>query len=137
MIIARHKVVSFALLVAGLFIATASMAGSDRWMMNITEGKMGRLGLVHVSFVDQSGGLLDSKALQRMEIKVDGCDGGDVYKEASDYKYGYRPSDKKIGVFLLPESWKDRDVCFKVPGMGQVQSSFPASAEYKTSILSF
>jgi len=137
MIIAWHKIVSFALLVAGLFIVTASMAGSDKWMMSITEDKMDRMGLVHISFVDQSGVLLESEALKSMEIRADGCDSGQAYQVSQDYKYGYRPSDKKIGIFLEPESWKDRDVCFKVPGMGQVKSSFPASAEYNTSITSF
>jgi len=137
MTIAWHRMVSFGLLLAGLFIATASMAGSDKWMMSITEDKMDKMGLVHVSFVDQSGILLDSEALKSMEIRADGCDGSQAYQVSQDYKYGYRPLDKKIGVFLLPESWKNRDVCFKVPGVGQVKSSFPAATVRKTSILSF
>ncbi|MDX8412377.1 MAG: hypothetical protein R8K46_10990 [Mariprofundaceae bacterium] len=102
----------------------------------MTEDKMDKQGLVHVTFVDQSGGFLESESLKRMEIRADGCDGEQVYQVASDYKYGYRPSDKKIGIFLLPQSWESRNVCFKVPGVGQVKSTFPSNGG-NTSVLSF
>jgi len=137
MALESRKTISLSLLAAGLLFATASMAGSEKWMMSVTQNKMDEQGLVHVAFLDKSGDFLESEALKQMEIRVDGCDGTEVYKVAKDYKYGYRPSDKRIGVFLLPKSWQNRDLCFKVPGIGQVRSSFPASSESKSSTLSF
>jgi len=131
-----HKMVSFALLVAALLAATASLAGSDRWLMAITEDKMERYGLVHVSFTDPSGAVLESDALKAMEIRAGGCD-GQLFQVTHDYKFGYRPADKQVGIYLFPQSWAKRDLCFRVPGVGQVETSFPDADAGKTSTVSF
>jgi hypothetical protein len=104
--------------------ATPCYAGSDRWIMVMTPERMLREKLIHVQLFSPKGIRLESDALKQMLLREQDCDAGHTFAIALDYKMGYEPADKLIGIYLLAPSWENKTLCFNLPGIGKVVRSF-------------
>ena len=100
----------------------ASFAGSDRLIMAISPRLMIQEQLIHVRFFGPDSVVLESDALKQMTIQ--NCSSGQVFQVIKDFKIGYAPENKMVGVYLYPQAWKDNTLCFSVPGLGKVEKRF-------------
>lgn len=108
-------------------VAPDSFAGSDRWIMAMTPDRMVQEKLIHVRFVGSGGVALESDALKKMVIREQDCSSGHAFEMARDYKMGYAPENKLVGIYLYPRAWKDKTLCFSVPGLGKAEKSLTAA----------
>lgn len=114
---------------------STSFAGSERWLMAMTSERMLQEQLIHVRFLDSKGAVLESDALKQMVIREQNCSSGHVFEMARDYKMGYAPENKLIGIFLYPKMWQGKALCFSVPGIGKAEKSLTAEDNNGHSIL--
>jgi hypothetical protein len=111
-------------LLATLAIAPPSHAGSERLIMNMTAQRMAQEQLIHVRFVGRDGTALESNALQQIAIREQDCESGRAFEMTRDYKMGYEPEKRQVGIYLLPHAWKDKMLCFSIPGLGRIEKQF-------------
>lgn len=97
-----------------------SFAGSERWIMSMTPERMVQENLVHVRFIGADGAALESDAMKQMLVREQDCDSGRTYKMVKDYKMGYSPENRLVGIFLFHHAWQNKALCFSVPGVGKV-----------------
>lgn len=108
-------------------VTPSSFAGSERWIMVMTSERMVKENLIHVRFQGPDGVVLESDAMKQIVVREKDCDSGPAFKMVKDYKMGFSPEDKRVGIFLLPHVWQGKALCFNVPGVGKVEKSFAAS----------
>lgn len=113
---------------AMLVMPLSSLAGSDRLIMGMTMENMNRLNLVYVRFIGPAGETLEFEALKKMVVREQDCDTGHRFEMVKDYRAGYFPQNMMIGMYLSPYAWRDRTLCFSVPGVGKVEQKFDPSA---------
>ena len=123
------------LLVVMAGTASSSYAGSERWIMVMTPERMAQKNLVHVRFVGPDGGVLESDALKEMVIREQDCSSGRVFKMVKDYKMGFSPETKRVGIYLFPHVWKSKPLCFSVPNIGKAEKDLTAEENNARSIL--
>lgn len=112
------------LLVASLLAPlSVSVAGSERWIMAITPDRLENQNLIHVRFVDGKGLPVESEPLQTLVIKEDDCATGREFKIVEDYKLGFYPSPKLMGIYLPPGNWINKTLCFIVPKVGTMRTA--------------
>lgn len=104
-----------------LLSMTSSFAGSDRWIMVMTDQRMVQENLVFVKFSAADGSTLESDALKQMVIRKTDCDTGRTLEMITDYKMGYEPKKMQVGIYLYPHSWTNQPLCFSVPQLGKIQ----------------
>ena len=109
-------------IVAVLGVTPASFAGSDRLIMAISPGLVVQEQLVHVRFFGPDSAVLEYDALKDMAIHD--CSSGRAFEMVRDFKIGFAPENKMVGVYLYPQAWKNNTLCFSVPGHGKVEKSF-------------
>ncbi|MEW6312533.1 MAG: hypothetical protein AB1513_00555 [Pseudomonadota bacterium] len=115
---------SLTLLALLVTLAPASHAGSERLIMNMTAQRMAQEHLIHARFVSRDGTALESNALQQIAIREKDCESGRAFEMTRDYKIGYEPEKKQVGLYLLPHAWKDKTLCFSIPGLGRIEKQF-------------
>ncbi len=98
-------------------------AGSDRLIMGVPLEVIQAKQLIHIQFIDSSGSPLGSKLLKQGKVMVNGCDTKPLVL-GMDYKYGYFPSPKKVGIYLDSNVWRDREVCISLPGYAPFKELF-------------
>jgi len=108
-------------------LTPASFAGSDRWIMTMTSDRMAQEKLIHVRFLQSDGTSLESDALKAMVIREKNCSSGQTLKMVKYYKMGFAPVTKMVGIYLFPQAWQGKHLCFSVSGMGKVEKSFTAT----------
>lgn len=116
----------FVVVVAMAGVAPDSFAGSQRWIMAMTSERMVQENLIHVRFLGPNGTALESDAMKKIVVREQDCGTGRVFEMVKDYKMGYAPDNKLVGIYLFPHAWKDKALCFSVPGMGKVGKSLTA-----------
>ncbi len=104
-----------------LLSMTSGFAGSDRWIMVMTDQRMIQEDLVFVKFLAADGIQLESDALKQMVIRKADCDTGRTLEMIIDYKMGYEPKKMQVGIYLYPRSWTPQPLCFSVPQLGKIQ----------------
>lgn len=104
-----------------------SFAGSERWIMSMTQARMVQENLIHVRFVGPDGVALESNAMKKMVVREQDCDTGNTFKMVKDYKMGFSPDNKLVGIFLFPHTWKNKALCFSVPGVGKIEQDLTAA----------
>lgn len=109
-------------IVAMAGVAPASFAGSDRLIMAITSKRMLQEQLIHVRFFGPDSVALESDALKQMSIQS--CNSGHAFEMVNDFKIGYAPENKMVGIYLYPQAWKNNTLCFSIPGLGKVEKEF-------------
>lgn len=105
----------------------ASLAGSERWIMAMTSERMVQEKLIHVRFLGPDSAALESDALKQMVIREQDCSSGHAFEMARDYKMGFAPENKLVGIYLFPQVWKNKTLCFSVPGLGKVEKDLTAA----------
>ncbi|MEW5756069.1 MAG: hypothetical protein AB1810_07170 [Pseudomonadota bacterium] len=108
-------------LVSLLVPVSVGVAGSERWIMAITPERLDSQNLLHVRFTDGAGDPVESELLQKMEIKEGSCETGRLFKIVEDYKLGFFPNPKMLGIYLPPGNWIDKTLCFSIPEVGATQ----------------
>lgn len=117
----------FLAIVVVLDVTSYSYAGSDRWIMAMTAKRMDKANLVFVRFFGPDGVALESDALEKMVVREQDCSSGHVYALSKDYKMGYAPKNMLLGIYLSPNVWSNKTLCFSVQDLGRVvQSLDPA-----------
>lgn len=111
-----------------LGIAPCSYAGSDRLIMSMSAQRMDREDLVYVRFLGPDGTALESNVLSRMVIREQDCGSGRILKIIKDYKIGYAPKNMLVGIYLYPQAWKNKTLCFNVPNLGKIEQGLNPSA---------
>ncbi len=114
-------------IIATAAMAPTSFAGSDRLIMSMTPGRMVQNKLIHLRFLKPDGVALESDVLEKMVIREQDCTTGHVFEMATDYKMGYEPEKKLVGIYLPIHTWENKTLCFSVPGIGKVERSFTAA----------
>jgi hypothetical protein len=114
----------FLITVTLMGISPASFAGSTRLIMNMTTKRMVHEQLIHVRFLGSDGVALESDTLKQMVIRENDCTSGHLFKMETDYEMGYEPDKKLVGIYLNPNTWKNKSLCFNVPGLGKVERIF-------------
>ena len=102
----------------------ASFAGSTRLIMTMTSKRMVQEQLIHVRFLDPNNVALESEVLKQMVIREKDCTSGHAIEIELDYKIGYDPDHKLVGIYLYPSAWKDKFLCFSTPSQGKVERVF-------------
>ena len=110
---------------AFLAMAAAVQAGSDRWIMHTSVSDMQDRNLVHVRLAEADGVPVESDGLKQMVVLSGGCEQGAALTVARDYKMGFYPEGKAIGLFMMSGSWQARPLCFSLPGKGAVSAQIP------------
>lgn len=108
-------------------VATPSHAGSARWIMVMTPERMVQNKLVHVRFTRPDGAAFESHALKQMVIREQDCSSGPILEMVTDYKMGFEPENKLLGIYLLPQAWENKTLCFDFPGTGKTERKFSAA----------
>lgn len=108
-------------------ITPASFAGGERWIMAMTSERMVQEQLIHVRFLSPDNVALESDALKQMVIREQDCSSGHAFEMARDYKMGFALENKLVGIYLYPQVWKNKPLCFSVPGLGKVEKSLTAA----------
>ncbi len=98
-------------------------AGSDRLIMGVPLEVIQAKQLIHIQFIDNNGTPLGSNLLKQGKVMVGSCDTKPLVL-GTDYKYGYFPSPKKVGIYLDSNVWRDREVCISLPGYAPVKERF-------------
>jgi len=110
-----------------LVIAPRSFAGSDRLIMTMTPEKMNRMNLVYVKFSAPDGSTLESDKLKQMAIFEQDCNSGKLLELVKDYKIGYAPKNRLVGIYLSPHAWSNKTLCFSIPDIGKIEQHFDAT----------
>lgn len=119
-------------IVAMMGVTPASFAGSERWVMAMTSERMFQEQLIHVRFLGSDGVALESDVLKQMGIQD--CSSGQAFEMAKDFKMGYALENKMVGIYLFPHVWKNRTLCFSVPGLGNIEKKSMAEENIGQSI---
>lgn len=120
----------FLALVAMTCLSTPSYAGSDRWIFTMTPERMAKEKIVHVRFFGPDGTALESDSLQKMLIREQDCNTGHTYEMILDYKMGFAPGNKLVGLFLYSKVWENKTLCFTMPGIGKLEKQLsPADSQ--------
>ncbi len=109
-------------------VAPCSHAGSDRLIMSMSAERMDREDIVYVRFLGPDGAALESSVLSRMVIREPDCSSGSILEIIDDYKIGYAPKNMLVGIYLYPQAWKNKTLCFSVPDMGRTEQSLNPAA---------
>jgi len=104
-----------------LSVAPCSYAGSDRLIMSMKAQRMDQEDLVYARFLGPDGAALESDILNRMVIREQDCSSGHIIKMIKDYKIGYVPKSMLVGIYLYPQAWKNKTLCFSVPNLGKIE----------------
>ena len=121
-----NSLVTFVVL---LGMTSYSYAGSDRLILSMSAERMDQENLTYVRFFGPDGTVLESNILKQMIIREQDCKSGSMLKIVSDYKIGYAPENMLVGVYLYPQAWNNKALCFSVPGLGKVKHSLnPATS---------
>lgn len=107
-------------------VTPSSFAGSQRWIMAMTPERMVQENLIHLRFVSPDGAALESDAMKKIVVREKDCESGHTFQMIKDYKMGFAPENKLVGLYLLPHAWKNKALCFSVPGVGKVEKSLTA-----------
>jgi len=119
----KSRILSLATAVFGIFtLLPLAQAGSERLVMVMSAQKMAQHQLVHVRFQDGEGNDLNSTVMKRLVIRSGGCNSGVKYAMPDDYKFGYSPG-KEMGIYLPPQSWKNKKLCFTDSEYGQLATT--------------
>ena len=110
---------------SGLLMASASHAGSERWIFTITPEQMLNEKLIHVQFHDHSGQAVESDALKEMIVRGGNCESGKIYAMPDDYKLGFSPEGKRIGLFIPQSTWGGKKLCFMLPSHERLEAVLP------------
>jgi len=111
----------FLLSIVMLSVAPGSHAGSDRLIMSMSEQRMDQEDLVYVRFFGPDGAALESNVLSQMVIREQDCGSGRKLKIIDDYKIGYAPKNMLVGIYLFPQAWKNKNLCFSIPDLVKVE----------------
>jgi len=111
-----------------LLAMTSSYAGSDRLILSMSAERMVREDLIFVRFLGPDGTALESNVLKQMAILEQDCNSGRILKIVNDYKIGYAPKNMLVGVYLYPQAWGNKSLCFNVPNLGKVKQSLDPAA---------
>ena len=111
-----------------LIASPRSFAGSDRLIMTMTPEKMNRMDLVYVKFSAPDGSVLESDKLKKMVIREGDCNSGKLFELVRDYKIGYAPKNRLVGIYLSPHAWNNKNLCFSIPDIGKIEQHFDATA---------
>ncbi|MGC2049482.1 MAG: hypothetical protein WA635_12835 [Gallionella sp.] len=123
-----HLFEFFLVLIVLLWVAPCSYAGSDRLIMSMSAQRMDQEDLVYVRFLGPDGAALESNVLSRMVIRVQDCSSGSILKIIDDYKIGYAPKNMLVGIYLYPQAWKNKTLCFSIPSIGKIEQGLNPSA---------
>ena len=118
----------FLAVVVMLSVTSLGYAGSDRLIMSMSIERMNQEDLVYVKFLGPDGAALESNALKKMVIHEQDCNSESIFKMTFDYKIGYAPENMLVGVYLYPQAWNNKVLCFSVPGLGEVTQSLNPAA---------
>jgi len=116
----------FLAVIAVAGVTPSSFAGSERWIMTMTTDRMVRENLVHVRFMGPDGAPLESNALKIADVREQDCAAGHAFQMIKDYKMGFSPEKKLVGLYLFPHAWQGKNLCFSIPGVGKAEKSFTA-----------
>jgi hypothetical protein len=116
------------MLIAITGIAPCSYAGSDRLIMNMSAKRMDQENLVYVRFIGPDGNALESNVLSRMIIREQDCSSGKILRIIDDYKIGYAPESMLVGIYLFPQVWKNKNLCFSIPKLGKTERELNPAA---------
>jgi len=100
-----------------------SYAGSDRLVMSMSAERMDREDLVYIRFLGSDDSAIESGFLKQMVIREQDCNLGQVLELGSDYRVGYAPENMLVGIYLYPEAWHNKTLCFGVSDKGTVKES--------------
>lgn len=103
-------------------------AGSDRLIMSMSAQRMDQEDLVYVRFLGPDGVALESNVLSRMVIREQDCSSGRILKMIDDYKIGYAPKNMLVGIYLYPQAWKSKTLCFSIPHLGKIEQGLNPAA---------
>jgi len=106
-----------------LSMTSYSYAGSDRMILSMSTERMDQEDLTYVRFLGPDGAALESNILKQMVIREQDCNSGSILEIVSDYKIGYAPENMLVGVYLYPQAWNNKTLCFSVPDLGEVKQS--------------
>lgn len=123
------------ILLGMVLVLPASFAGSERLIMRMTPERMEQDNLIHVRFVDAKGNSIESDKLMNMVIRESDCTTGRQYAIPEDFKVGYNPGPKLVGIYLPPQNWVDKKICFAVPQVGQVESTLAVEESGRSLLL--
>jgi hypothetical protein len=112
---------AFLMSIAMLGMAPCSHAGSDRLIMSMSAQRMDQEDLVYVRFIGPDGAALESNVLGRMDIREQNCSSGNMLKIIDDYKIGYAPKNMLVGIYLYPQAWKNKKLCFSIQNLGKIE----------------
>ena len=104
-----------------LGVAPCSYAGSDRLIMSMSAERMDQEDIVYVRFLGPDGAALESNVLNAMVIRDQSCSSGHILNMIKDYKIGYAPKNMLVGIYLYPQAWKNKTLCFNVPNLGRIE----------------
>jgi len=109
-------------------MAPSSHAGGDRLILSMSAQRMDQEDLVHVRFIGPDGAALESGVLGRMEIREQNCSSGNILKIIDDYKIGYAPKNMLVGIYLYPQAWKSKKLCFSIRNLGKIEQGLDPAA---------
>lgn len=116
--------INYLALLLFLAIPTIASAGSDRLIMGLSLDTVQARQLVHVKFIDSGdGSAVSSQLLKEGRVMLDGCNTTPLILGV-DYKYGYYPKPKKVGIYLPPKVWRGHQVCISLPGYKPIKEQF-------------
>lgn len=119
----KSRILSLATAVFGIFtLLPIAQAGSERLVMVMSAQKMAQHQLVHVRFQNSAGNDLNSTVMKRLVIRSGDCNSGVKYTMPDDYKFGYSPR-KEMGIYLPPQRWRNKKLCFTDPEHGQLATT--------------
>ncbi len=108
-------------LIVFLTVITFAYAGSDRLIMSMSAQRMDQEDLVYVQFLGPDGVALETLSLGQMIIRANNCSTGTILKIIDEYKIGYSPESMLVGIYLYPQAWKNKKLCFRIPELGMVE----------------
>jgi len=111
-------------------VASTCVAGSERFIMTMTDERMAHDNLIFARLFGPDGAVLESDVLKKLVIREGDCTSGHALALTKEYKLGYSPKNRLVGVYLFPQAWKDSSICFEVEGLGKAERRFnPAKDE--------
>ncbi len=111
-----------------LVFTSQCYAVGEKLIMNMTEKRMNRLNLVHIQFQNSGGKTLSSKVIHKMVVREEDCTEGPILDIAKDYKVGFSTSGMQVGIYMVAKAWRDKSLCFNIPGVGMAQQHFDPEA---------
>ena len=108
-------------MMVALSVSSYSHAGSERLIMSMSAKRMDQENLVYVRFVGPNGAALESNVIKQMVIREHDCNSGRPLEMVKDYKIGYAPKNMLVGIYLYPQAWSNKTLCFGAPNLGNVE----------------